>query len=68
MTRLIPFWMVCRAPTHAGSKTEPRWRYPSREEAMAAAADLARTNDAAFVVLEAVATVSPRLDTTPSLL
>lgn len=67
MTRLTPFWMVCRAPTHAGSKTEPRYRYPSRDEAMAAAADLARANDAAFVVLEAVATVGPRDDATPSL-
>lgn len=62
-----PFWMVCRAPSHAGSETRPRLRYPSRAEARAAAADLARASSATYVVLESVEWVCPR-DDTPTLL
>ena len=50
------FWMVCRKPTGPHSKTEPRQRYSTFEDAMAAAQKLARENDAQFHVLETVAT------------
>ena len=63
-----PFWMVCRAPTHAGAKTEPRYRYSSRAEAHAAAADLARASNATFVILESVEFVGPADDATPILI
>lgn len=63
-----PFWMVCRAPTHAGAKTEPRFRYASLSEARAAAADLARANDATFAILESVEFVGPADDATPILI
>lgn len=53
------FWMVCRKPTGSGSKTEPRARYSSFDDAMAAARKLARENDAQFHVLETVATAQP---------
>lgn len=53
------FWMVCRKPTGRHSKTEPRARYSSFDEAMAAARKLARENDAQFHVLETVATARP---------
>lgn len=53
------FWMVCRKPTGPGSKTEPRQRYGTFDEAMAAAEKLARENDAQFHVLETVATARP---------
>lgn len=53
------FWMVCRKPTGPLSKTEPRARYSSFDEAMAAARKLARENDAQFHVLETVATARP---------
>ena len=56
------FWMVCRSPRHAGAKTEPRQRYASLPEAQSAARDLARANDAPFVILAAVETVWPRDD------
>lgn len=59
---MTPFWMVCRAPSHAGSETRPRLRYPSRDEARAAAADLARASSAIFVILESVEWVGPSDD------
>lgn len=62
-----PFWMVCRAPSHAGSETRPRLRYPSPADARAAAADLARASGATFVILESVEWVGPS-DDTPTLI
>lgn len=53
------FWMVCRKPTGPGSKTEPRQRYYSFDDAMTAARKLARENDAQFHILETVATARP---------
>lgn len=53
------FWMVCRKPTGPQSKTEPRARYATFDDAMAAARKLARENDAQFHVLETIATARP---------
>lgn len=53
------FWMVCRKPTGPHSKTEPRQRYGSLADALAAAQKLADENDAQFHVLETVATARP---------
>lgn len=54
------FWMVCAAPSHPGSKTEPKLRYPHRDAALQAARDLAYQNDRPFVVLEAVEVIHPK--------
>lgn len=62
------FWMVCRKPTGPQSKTEPRARYSSFDEAMNAARKLARENDAQFHVLETVATARPGEATQETLL
>ncbi|ATG47620.1 hypothetical protein CEW89_08555 [Celeribacter ethanolicus] len=62
MTALPPFarfWMVARKPSGPGSKTEPRQRYSTVEDARAAASDLANANDAPFIVLEAVEIIRP---------
>lgn len=56
MTR---FWMICRRPTHAGARTEPRTRYPSLEMARADARHLATAAAQDFVILEAVEVVRP---------
>jgi len=61
------FWMVCRSPRHAGSKTEPKQRYGSLDEARMAAQALADQLAVPFVVLQATDTVWPK-DHTPSLL
>ena len=53
------FYMVCRAPKHPGSKTEPRTRYKDHAEAEGVARSLAKTEGAAFIVLEAVAVYGP---------
>lgn len=53
------FWMVCRKPTGPGAKTEPRQRYSTFEDAMAAARKLANEHDAQFHILETVATARP---------
>ena len=53
------FWMVCRKPTGPGQKTEPRQRYSSLGDAREAAADLARSNDHPFIVLEAIEVMRP---------
>lgn len=53
------FWMVCRKPTGPGSKTEPRARYSSFNDAFAAAQKLAQENDAQFLVLETTAIARP---------
>lgn len=60
MTDFRRFWMVCGLPTHPGSKTEPRTRYPHIDEARRHARDLAYQNDRPFVILEAVEVVNPK--------
>lgn len=50
------FWMVCRKPTGPQSRTEPRTRYSTFDDALATAQKLAWENDAQFHVLETVAT------------
>lgn len=59
MPAFARFWMVCRKPTGPQTKTEPRQRYSTREDAQRAAAQLARQNDAPFLILETVAVVRP---------
>jgi len=58
------FWMVCRAPTHAGSQTRPIERYPSLAEARADARRLALSNGGAYVILESVECVTGAIDAT----
>ncbi len=53
------FWMVARKPQGPGSRTMPRQRYSHLEDARRAARDLARQNDAPFVVLEATEVFRP---------
>ncbi|WP_298494555.1 hypothetical protein [uncultured Maritimibacter sp.] len=53
------FWMVARKPWGPGSRTEPRARYSSLDDARRVARDLARTHDAPFVILEAVEIIRP---------
>ena len=53
------FWMVARKPSGPGSKTEPRQRYSTIEDARTTAQNLANANDAPFVVLEAVEIMRP---------
>lgn len=60
---LARFWMVARKPTGPHSRTEPRARYSSIEDARTAASDLANATDAPFVVLEAVEVIRPGDDT-----
>lgn len=57
-----PFWMICRAPRHEHSKTEPRQRFASEDEAMQAAQAMADQQGADFVVLAATRTIRPRSD------
>lgn len=59
LPKFARFWMVCRKPTGPHSKTEPRARYSSFDDAMADAAKLAKENDAQFLVLETVAIARP---------
>lgn len=56
---MTPFWMVCRSPRHAGSKTEPTHRYATKADAMREAKALANQTGAPFVILEATETVWP---------
>lgn len=55
-----PFWMICRAPRHEHSKTEPRQRYTTEGEAIEAAQTMADQHDADFVVLTATKTIRPK--------
>lgn len=55
-----PFWMVCRSPRHAGSKTEPKERFRSEDDARTAAQALADANEAPFCILAVTATVWPK--------
>jgi hypothetical protein len=56
------FFMVCRAPSHAGSVTNPQHRFPTRADAETVARRLARENNANFVILQSVAVVTPAPD------
>lgn len=56
------FWMVARKPNHANARTEPRQRYSTIEDARGAARDLARANDAPFVILETIEIIRPGED------
>ncbi len=53
------FWMICRSPRHAGSKTAPTTRYATLPDARRAAQDLADQSDAPFVILAASETIWP---------
>lgn len=53
------FWMVCRKPQGPGARTEPRQRYSTFDDAMAAAGKLAGETGAPFLVLETVAVARP---------
>lgn len=53
------FWMVCRKPSGPQSRSEPRLRYSTIDDARRAAALLARSNDAAFLILETIEVIRP---------
>ncbi|MFX4298539.1 hypothetical protein [Pseudosulfitobacter pseudonitzschiae] len=53
------FWMVCRKPTGPRSNSEPRVRYATFEDAMAAPRKLAKETGHQFHILETVATARP---------
>ena len=53
------FWMIARAPTHAGSKTEPKTRFTTEAAAIFAARGLANETGAPFVVLAVTHTIKP---------
>lgn len=57
---ITPFWMICRAPRHEHSKTEPRQRYATEGEAIDAAQAMADQTNADFVVLTATKTIRPK--------
>lgn len=59
LPKFARFWMVCRKPSGPGSKTEPRTRYATFADAMAAAQKLAAETGAQFHILETVATARP---------
>lgn len=54
------FWMICRAPRHPHSKTEPTRRYDSEAEARSDAQTMADQHNVAFVVLTATDTIHPK--------
>ena len=53
------FWMIARAPTHPGSKTEPKQRFATEADAIRAARDMATEHRAAFVVMAVTHTIHP---------
>jgi DhnA family fructose-bisphosphate aldolase class Ia len=55
----MTFWMIARAPTHPGSKTEPKQRYAFEAEAIIAARRMAAETGAPFVVLAVTHTIKP---------
>mgnify|MGYP000686985168 CR=1 FL=1 len=59
LPKFARFYMVCRKPSGALSKTEPRQRYSTPEDARSAALNLANQNDAPFIILEAVEIIRP---------
>lgn len=65
MSALPPFarfWMVARKPAGLNSRTAPTQRYSRIGDARDAASALATTNDAPFVILEAVEIIRPGED------
>lgn len=56
------FWMICRAPRHPHSKTEPTRRYGTEAEARADAQTMANQHNTPFVVLTATETIHPKGD------
>ncbi|WP_136441603.1 hypothetical protein [Pacificoceanicola onchidii] len=62
------FYMICRKPTHQGSKTEPKARIAHFNTARDDARRLARSAGAPFVVLGVVDVVNPTDDLTGRLL
>lgn len=62
------FYMIARAPTHAGSKTTPTKRYSDFVTAQDEARSLARQTGHRFVVLGVLAVVETKDDLTPTLL
>ena len=54
------FWMICRAPSHRRSRTEPKARFPTRAAAIEKAQSMAAETGAPFVVLEATDTIHPK--------
>jgi len=68
MTEFVRFWMVCQQPTHPGSKTEPRYRYPHLTAARQAAQDLAYQSGRPHIVLEAIEVVAPKDKLTKTLI
>jgi hypothetical protein len=56
------FFMICRAPRHDRSTTNPQQRYRTRAEAETAARTLARQTGESFVILQSVAVVTPAPD------
>lgn len=62
------FYMIARAPTHPGSKTEPKARYTHFDTALEEARKIARQTGHAFVVLGVLATVQPTNTPTRTLL
>jgi hypothetical protein len=55
----MTFWMIARAPTHPGSKTEPKQRFTTEADAIRAARDMAREHATPFVVLAVTHTIRP---------
>jgi hypothetical protein len=61
---LTHFFMVCKAPRSAFANTHPQTRYATRAEAETVARRLARAENATFLILETVATITPPTDPT----
>lgn len=56
------FWMICRAPVHPGSVTNPQTRYGSEAEAIIAAQGMADKTGHPFVILTTAQTIHPKSD------
>lgn len=54
------FWMICRAPRHQHSKTEPTRRYDTEAEARKDAQAMADQHGVDFVILSATHTIHPK--------
>ena len=54
------FWMICRAPAHRNSRTEPKARFPTLDAARDEARRLAYQTGHPFVVLAVVEEVRPK--------
>jgi hypothetical protein len=53
------FYMICRSPRHAGSRTEPKQRFANLADAQKAAQDMADQTGEPFVVLSATHMIWP---------